>query len=196
MTRLDTPAMNLFLAELGQAVAPGAHRIVLMDKAGWHTSGDLVVPENLSLIFLPPYSPELNPIERLWLHLRDNRLSHCVFQTTGEIVDTCCDAWNWLLGQTGRIRSRDRNTGIDIDYVLCTHLHADHGVGTRGFLSGDRPIQSPAVRRSPELAPAAAVAATYTSSPASGWRDGTGHRFRGNKNLGAAIGDDIGDLVR
>ena len=105
MSRLDTPAMNLFLAELGQAVAPGAHGIVLMDKAGWHTSGDLVVPENLSLIFLPPYSPELNPIERLWLHLRDNRLSHCVFQTTGEIVDTCCDAWNWLLGQTGRIQS-------------------------------------------------------------------------------------------
>jgi transposase len=43
-------------------------------------------------VFLPPYSPELNPIERLWLHLRDNRLSHCVFQTTGEIVDTYCDA--------------------------------------------------------------------------------------------------------
>ena len=45
MTRLDTAAMNLFLAELGQAVAPGAHGIVLMDKAGWHTAGDLVVPE-------------------------------------------------------------------------------------------------------------------------------------------------------
>jgi hypothetical protein len=59
-----------------------------MDKAGWHTAGDLVVPENLSLVFMPPYSPELNPIERLWLHLRDNRLSHCVFQTTGEIVHT------------------------------------------------------------------------------------------------------------
>src|ERR1700730_10782635 len=95
------PLHHLF----GQAVAPDAHGIVLMDKAGWHTSGDLVVPENLSLVFLPPYSPELNPIERLWLHLRDNRLSHCVFQTTDEIVDTCCEAWNWLLGQTGRIRS-------------------------------------------------------------------------------------------
>jgi transposase len=51
-------------------------------------------------VFLPPYSPELNPIERLWLHLRDNRLSHCDFQTTGEIVDTYCDAWNWLSGQS------------------------------------------------------------------------------------------------
>src|SRR5499427_7549042 len=105
MTRIDTAAMNLFLAELGQAVAPGAHGIVLMDKAGWHTSSELRVPENLSLVFLPPYSPELNPIERLWLHLRDNRLSHCVFQTTERIVDSCCEAWNWLLAETGRIRS-------------------------------------------------------------------------------------------
>ena len=70
LTRLDTAAMNLFLTELSQAVTPGAHAVVLMDKAGWHTAGDLVVPENLSLVFLPPYSPELNPIERLWLHLR------------------------------------------------------------------------------------------------------------------------------
>ena len=66
-------------------------RVVLMDKAGWHTAGDLAVPENLSLVFLPPYSPELNPIERLWLHLRDNRLSHRVFRTTDEIIDSCCD---------------------------------------------------------------------------------------------------------
>src|SRR6516225_5465796 len=89
MTWLDTAAMNLFLAELGQAVAPGAHGIVLIDKTGWHASGDLVVPKNLSLVFLPPYSPELNPIERL--HLRDNRFSHCVFQTIGE-----CSAAIWM----------------------------------------------------------------------------------------------------
>src|SRR5215467_13971687 len=105
MTRIDAAAMNLFLAELSQAVAPGAHGIVLMDKAGWHTASELCVPENLSLVFLPPYTPELNPIERLWLHLRDNRLSHCVFQTTEGIVDRCCEAWNWLLTETGRIRS-------------------------------------------------------------------------------------------
>jgi transposase len=98
MTRIDTAAMNLFLVELSQAVAPGAHGIVLMDKAGWHTAGELRV-------FLPPYSPELNPIERLWLYLRDNRLSHCVFQTSEGIIDSCCEAWNWLLGETGRIRS-------------------------------------------------------------------------------------------
>lgn len=105
MTGLDTEAMSLFLAELSQAVAPGAHAAVLMDKAGWHIAGDLVVPANLSLVFLPPYSPELNPIERLWLHLRDNHLTHRVFAGTAEIIEACCDAWNALLAETGRIRS-------------------------------------------------------------------------------------------
>jgi transposase len=105
MTRLDTAAMNLFLAERSQAVAPGAHGVVLMDKAGWHTAGDLVVPPNLSLVFLPPYSPELNPIERLWLDLRENSFSHAVFATTNHIVDACCHAWNKLLANAGRIRS-------------------------------------------------------------------------------------------
>lgn len=105
MTRLDTEAMNLFLAELALAVAPGAHAVVLMDKAGWHIAGDLVVPANITPVFLPSYSPELNPIERLWLYLKDNHLSHRVFEGTAEIIDACCDAWNTLIAETGRIRS-------------------------------------------------------------------------------------------
>jgi hypothetical protein len=105
MTRLDTKAMNLFLAELAQAVAPGAHAVVLMDKAGWHIADDLVVPANITPVFLPPYSPELNPIERLWLYLKDTRLTHRVFVDTADIIDACCDAWNALLTETGRIQS-------------------------------------------------------------------------------------------
>jgi putative transposase len=105
MTHLDTEAMNLFLAELAQAVAPGTHAVVLMDKAGWHIAGDLVVPANITPVFLPSYSPELNPIERLWLYLKDNHLSHRVFDGADEIIDACCDAWNTLIGETGRIRS-------------------------------------------------------------------------------------------
>ena len=105
MTRLDTQAMNLFLAELAQAVAPGAHAVVLMDKAGWHIADNLVVPANITPVFLPPYSPELNPIERLWLYLKDSRLTHRVFAGTAEIIDACCNAWNGLLAETGRIKS-------------------------------------------------------------------------------------------
>jgi transposase len=102
---LATEAMNLFLAELAQEVAPGAHAVVLMDKAGWHIAGELAVPANITPVFLPPYSPELNPIERLWLYLKDNQLSHRVFDGTAEIIDACCDAWNGLLAEAGRIRS-------------------------------------------------------------------------------------------
>jgi transposase len=63
------------------------------------------VPSNLSLVFLPPYSPELNPIERLWLYLRDNQLTHCVFADTAPIIDACCDAWNTLLPGGGLLTS-------------------------------------------------------------------------------------------
>ena len=78
---------------------------MLIDKVGWHTAGDLMGPENLNLVFLPPYAPDLDPIERLWLHLRGNRLSHCIVRTTDEIIDSCCAVWNWRLAETGRIRS-------------------------------------------------------------------------------------------
>ena len=61
--------MQLMLDELSQAVAPGAHALVIMDRAGWHCANELAVPANLTPVFLPPYSPELNAIERLWLYL-------------------------------------------------------------------------------------------------------------------------------
>jgi hypothetical protein len=67
---------------------------VLVDKAGWHIADELVVPANITPVFLPPYSPELNPIERLWLYLGENGLSHRLFDTTAEIIDACRDAWN------------------------------------------------------------------------------------------------------
>jgi DDE superfamily endonuclease len=72
MTRLDSAAMNLFLVELSQAMAPGAHGIVLMGQCRLAYRRYAVRAHELSLVFLSPYSPELNPIERLWLHLRDN----------------------------------------------------------------------------------------------------------------------------
>ena len=71
--------MSLHLAEISQAVSPGAHAVVLLDQAGWHTSPKLNVPANLSLLALPPKSPELNPTENVWQLLRDNWLSNRVF---------------------------------------------------------------------------------------------------------------------
>ena len=98
--------MNLHLAEISKRVAPGAHAVLTLDGAGWHqTGGRLRVPANISLLLLPPYSPELNPQENVWQYLRQNYLANRVFDTYDAIVDACCEAWNKLAEQPGRITS-------------------------------------------------------------------------------------------
>lgn len=105
LPRCDTQAMALHLEEISQAVAPGAHAVVLLDQAGWHTSTQLPVPDNLTLLPLPAKSPELNPAENVWQFLRDNWLSNRVFASYRDILDHCCFAWNRLVGQPWRITS-------------------------------------------------------------------------------------------
>jgi hypothetical protein len=105
LPRCDTQAMSLHLAEVAQAVAPGAHGVLLMDRAGWHCTKDLVVPDNLTLVLLPARAPELNPVENIWQFLRENWLSSRVFASYRDIVDHCCDAWNRLIDQPWLIMS-------------------------------------------------------------------------------------------
>jgi transposase len=104
----DTEATGLHLAEIGRHVAPGAHAVVVLDGAGWHGGGDLAVPENLSLLPLPRYSPELNPVENVWEYLRQNKLGHRVWPDYEAIVATCCEAWNWLVAAPDRLASITR----------------------------------------------------------------------------------------
>lgn len=99
-------AMNLRLAEISRRVIPGAHAVAVVDGAGWHKIGKhLTVPHNISLLVLPPYSPELNPQENIWQHLRQNYLSNRVFDTYDAILEACCDAWNSLIAMPERITS-------------------------------------------------------------------------------------------
>jgi transposase len=97
--------MTLQLAEISQAVAPGAHAVVLLDQAGWHLSRRLVVPPNITLMPLPAKAPELNPVENVWQFLRENWLSNRVFRSYEDILDHCCAAWNKLTDQPWRIMS-------------------------------------------------------------------------------------------
>ena len=76
LPEVSTAAMQAMLDELATAVAPGTHAVVILDRAGWHTAKELSIPTNLTPVFLPPYSPELNAIERVWLYLRERFLSH------------------------------------------------------------------------------------------------------------------------
>jgi transposase len=98
--------MNLHLIEIARRVTPGSHAVIVLDGAGWHqTGGKLKLPDNISLLHLPPYSPELNPVENIWEYLRQNQLSNRVYDNYEAILDACCDAWNDLLAEVGRIRS-------------------------------------------------------------------------------------------
>ena len=69
----DTFAMQTHLDEISLHVADGSVAALLLDQAGWHTTGRLVVPDNIVLVPLPPKSPELNPVENVWQYLRDRK---------------------------------------------------------------------------------------------------------------------------
>ncbi len=105
---VSTEAMNAHLAEISRNVAavvgktiprmvlPPAspHAVLILDGAGWHGANALVVPDNLCPLTLPPYSPDLNPVETIWQYLRANRPALSVFDGCDAIVDACCAAWN------------------------------------------------------------------------------------------------------
>lgn len=105
MPRADSQAMQKHLDEIAREVADGAHALVILDQAGWHTTGKLKVPANITMVPLPPASPELNAQENIWQYLRQTYLSNRVFESYAAILDACQDAWRRLLAETGRIAS-------------------------------------------------------------------------------------------
>ena len=101
----DTQAMQLHLDEIARTVKRGAHAVLLLDRAGWHTTGALNIPKNITMILLPSRAPELNPVENIWQYLRQTWLSNRVFDTYDEIIDAACDAWRRLIAQPRTITS-------------------------------------------------------------------------------------------
>jgi transposase len=87
-------------------VAAGAHAVLGLDGAGWHQAGGtLSVPDTITLLSLPPYAPELNPMELVWEYLRGNKLCALLWDTYDAIVEACRKAWQFLTDHPGRIRS-------------------------------------------------------------------------------------------
>jgi len=101
----NTRAMQMHLDEISRNVAVKAHAVVLMDRAGWHTTDKLKVPKNLTIILLPSRAPELNPVENIWQYLRQNWLSNRVFEDYDAILNAGCEAWNRLVAQPETIMS-------------------------------------------------------------------------------------------
>ena len=90
MPSCDTVCMNTFLQELSKQFKDD---VVLLccDGAAWHKSKTLVVPENIVLFHIPPYTPEMNPIEQIWKELRKRGFKNEIFDTLADVVDRLCD---------------------------------------------------------------------------------------------------------
>ena len=99
---VDTALMQQFLAGLSGTLAPDEHAVLVLDQAGWHVAKALRVPDNLTLLFLPPYSPELNPAERLWAWLRSHQLANRVYANYQELLSETDRAWLALDADTIR----------------------------------------------------------------------------------------------
>ncbi len=97
--------MAIFLEGFAGALPAHVHGVMALDQAAWHGSKKLIVPNHVSLAPLPLYSPELNPVERVWLFLRERFLSFRVLDDQEAVIDACCDASNALAAETGRIKS-------------------------------------------------------------------------------------------
>ena len=105
MPEVNTEAMEAHLAEISRNVSQAAHAVLVLDGAGWHSSARLRVPDNVSLLPLPRYAPELNPVENVWEYLRQTWLSHRVWDSYDAVVDACCNAWNMLMRMPEQIAS-------------------------------------------------------------------------------------------
>jgi transposase len=101
---VNAEMMQLHILEISKCVEKGHHAIILLDRAGWHMTEQMQMPINISFVPLPPYSPELNPMEQLWEQLRKLKLSNVAYKNHKEIEDACCVAWKLFISEEGNVK--------------------------------------------------------------------------------------------
>jgi putative transposase len=104
LPRADTAMMNCFLEHVSHTFAD-FFIVMQVDQAGWHRCKDLVVPENVRLLYQPAYSPEVNPTEHVWDDLREKYFPNRVFPSLDLVVDVLCQGLNDLTAHPERLRS-------------------------------------------------------------------------------------------
>ena len=90
LPHVNTICMNIFLQKMSKEIGE-SEAVVIMDSAGWHKSKDLVVPKNITITLLPPYCPELNPVERLWLYIKQNTIKNKIYESIAALEVMVCD---------------------------------------------------------------------------------------------------------
>lgn len=101
----NSETMKIHLQHISAQIPKGKHCVLVLDQAGWHTSSKLHSFENITLLCLPPASPELNPCEQIWKKLREDGLANRSFKNEDDIIQSCCKAWNTFTDEEGNIRS-------------------------------------------------------------------------------------------
>ncbi len=102
---LNAEVVHLFLDQLSAITPAGTHRVLVWDGAGYHVAKALRVPPNLTLVTLPPYSPELNPVERVWLYLRQHHWSNRVYPTMADLEEAAVAGWRAVCLNAERIKT-------------------------------------------------------------------------------------------
>ena len=90
---LDTAMLNRFLEQFSQALPPEVQAVLVWDRAGYHRAHQLQVPDNIALMELPPYAPELNPIENLWHYLKSHHWSNRAYDDYDALLEAASEAW-------------------------------------------------------------------------------------------------------
>lgn len=100
---VNKEVMTQHLEQISTTTKPGRHAVVIMDGAGWHTEDIAENVDNVSIIKLPAYSPELNPIEQVWSWLRQHHLANRCFEGYEDILNACTSAWNHFRKDSQRV---------------------------------------------------------------------------------------------
>jgi transposase len=103
MSHVNSKVMQKHIDAISKCIPSDRHGALVMDRAPWHRS--IKVPPNMTIIHLPSYSPECNPHENIWEYMKNNFLSNKVFSDFDHVMESCCEAWNKLCGEAGRIKS-------------------------------------------------------------------------------------------
>ena len=115
MPWVDADTMSIFLAHT-HTQFPDDECLVILDGAGWHKANSLRLPPSMHLLFLPPYSPELNPAEHVWDHIRENFFGNQVFSSLDAVEDRLCEAFRSLAAHPEIVYSM---TNFDWFNALC-----------------------------------------------------------------------------
>jgi transposase len=114
---LNTNSVNAFFREFEKEISSDVHAIIIWDRAGFHTSNNVRIPANVSIINLPPYSPQLNPIEKLWQYLRKHYWSNRVHADYDALRCAAIEAWHSTCLDKIKVKSICRANYVESEFI-------------------------------------------------------------------------------